>query len=150
MAESGDDIVDVTDEMDSGSSTSKVVRTPLAATGRRSAVWAFFSIPDSNNKDQVKCDLCNTDVKTKDSNTSNLFNHLKHNHPIRHAEVQGCATQSTSTRTPKSTKMRSAIDDTDNQPTITDSFLSRTPYRKDSDRAKILTSAVTNYIISGW
>lgn len=69
------------DEAGSGSSST-------CSRTRRSAVWTYFSLNNNNQKkDLVICDICTRTVKTKDSGTSNLYSHLKHNHPVLYGAV---------------------------------------------------------------
>jgi hypothetical protein len=112
--------------------------TVLESSRKRSPVWALFTIKDISNKDWVTCDVCQTQVKTKDSGTSNLYGHLKSHHPIRYAEIV-----KVSKPKPKASTRSSS------QPTITQLYEAKSKYLKDSERHKVLTECITRFLISG-
>lgn len=66
-----------------------ILRVTQAAptTARKSAVWAYFTIKNVSNEDQVSCNLCDTKIKTCYSSTSNLFSRLKVHHPIQYHTI---------------------------------------------------------------
>ena len=54
-------------------------------------IWKYFGfIPDENGQPtgNPRCCLCELEVLAKDSNTSNLYSHLRHKHPDTHSVVQ--------------------------------------------------------------
>lgn len=91
-----------------------------------SPVWDFFGFKKGNdgspNEDGLPvCRLCMMTVSAKSSNTSNLFSHLKNNHPRQYAEIR-----STSKSTSSGTNQA--------QPSIQEAIVSGQPYPKDSKR----------------
>ena len=111
------------------------------STKRRSPVWAFFTIKSETDKNWVNCDLCDKKVKTKDSGTSNLFGHLKTHHPLRYAEIVKVSCASSQSKN-KSTK-------TQHQPSLAEVIQSKAKYSKDSERHKVLTESILQYLVSG-
>lgn len=113
---------------------------------KRSPVWAYFSVPDEQHKEQVKCDICNDEdgkVKTKDSSTTNLFSHLKNHHPAKYAEIAKVNNGGCSSKSKLKRKFGSG------QPTLTEVLESKIPYAKDSERYRVLTQSVTRYLTAG-
>lgn len=135
--------ITISDDEDETNSSIEVSNT----SRRRSAVWAFFSLKNASEKNWVNCDICQSTVKTKDSSTTNLFNHLKYNHPVRYAQIKdhrrSISTDSASMASTSTSKSCS-------QPTITSAFEATSKYRDDSDRAMEITQSLTRYITSGW
>ena len=59
----------------------------------KSAVWTFFGHKHDSNKkpiDESKpiFKTCRGEVAVKGGNTTNLFSHLKHQHPKQYSELQ--------------------------------------------------------------
>ena len=77
-----------------------------------SAVWTYFGfVPDEKGKpkdeDTAVCMLCSKKVSSKSSNTTNLFSHLRTNHPSEYVKAKDVK------KTPKTTGTSSLT-----QPTI--------------------------------
>ena len=75
---SSDERIEVYDEPDSNTLVSKKKTT--------SFVWKYFGFETGRNGrplrvDAPKCRLCQATVAAKDSNTSNLYSHLRNKHP---------------------------------------------------------------------
>ncbi|XP_067949497.1 E3 SUMO-protein ligase ZBED1-like [Watersipora subatra] len=128
------------ESMPSASSTQLGQTSELSTGSRRSAVWAFFTISDVSNKNWVTCDLCKKGVKTTDSSTSNLFQHLQ----IHHFKEYMTVTPKNATRNRKR-KSQDTSQSLSSQPTLT----SMLPYNRNSEKHTFLTGLVTNYLISG-
>ena len=47
---------------------------------KRSLVWKYFSVVESNGKKKAKCNLCHLEVSYSGGSTGTMSNHLKHIH----------------------------------------------------------------------
>ena len=121
-----------TQESESTSSVSLVTKVNVKA-----AVWRYFGMETDEHgvvKDVdlpvCKIDGCLTRVKTKHSNTSNLYSHLKKHHPTEYEAVR-----------PKSKgKVKP-------KGTIEEAFKLSTKLSPNSQEHKKLTRAITYYIL---
>lgn len=72
------------DEATPGSSTQKDLVPKRGAT---SVIWRWFGFEESDTDQKtVLCKLCCKPIATTDSNTTNLFYHLRKKHVSEHAE----------------------------------------------------------------
>lgn len=116
----------------------ELVRKPRA----KSSAWNYFGFipgPGSSkpaNSDDAICRLCKRSVAAKGGNTSNLFSHLKKQHPRESAEVKAV---STSERETSESQQNSHC-----QPQQTIAKLMK--YSRSSRRWQQLTDAVTNFL----
>ena len=55
---------------------------------KKALVWKYFGFSSTANKDKPVCSICYENVLTKNSNTSNLYSHLKYKHPKEYLEVK--------------------------------------------------------------
>ncbi|XP_058874176.1 E3 SUMO-protein ligase ZBED1-like isoform X1 [Acipenser ruthenus] len=102
-----------------------------------SAVWAFFGFKSSDFKQStILCKKCWKVVPAKGGNTSNLFHHLRHRHPMEYSK---CIEKRSSDKPTK----HSVIE---NQTPISESISNVAPYEPDSKRWKQITDAVTYFI----
>ena len=80
---------------------------------KKALVWKYFGFLSSRatNKDKLICSLCRQEVPTKNSNTSNLYSHLKFKHPKEYLEVapQSAGKRSASTSSDSSSSSQSSI-----------------------------------------
>ena len=107
--------------------------------GKRSAVWAYFKSTDGTGK-QVICSLCKQTVRAGDSNTSNLWAHLRDHHPVQHtASKPKSATSSSSSRT-------LTVSTAASQSPIAAAFSRGQPYDKKGETWRRLTEAITYWI----
>jgi hypothetical protein len=57
-----------------------------------SLVWKYFNKKKDDKglliANMTVCKLCSNEVKQQDGNTSTLMKHLKHNHILKHAELE--------------------------------------------------------------
>ena len=95
----------------------------------KSAVWTFFSYKlDSNGKpiDESKpvFKFCRGEVAVKGGNTTNLFSHLKHQHPKQYSELQ----------LNKDPRQCNQIGSSSSQPTIQQAFANSQKYSRNSKR----------------
>lgn len=81
----------------------------------------------------MTCDICNQKVKTKQSNTTNLWSHLLRNHPEQYAVLKPL---------PVAMKTKSKPESSDGQRTLT-SFQKHAP---NSKRHHEITDAVIKFI----
>lgn len=52
-------------------------------------IWTWFGFsPTDKAQTTVICKVCREEVRTSDGNTTNLFNHLRRQHPKQYAESQ--------------------------------------------------------------
>ena len=106
----------------------------------KSTVWNWFGFDVSDEAQTTpRCKICKTSVATKDSNTTNLFQHLEKKHRPQWEECTAsraaAAQEKENTRTPKK-----------KQVSIDDSFKRAVPYGRDEPRWKRCTNAVAYYI----
>ncbi|XP_038155642.1 E3 SUMO-protein ligase ZBED1-like [Cyprinodon tularosa] len=106
--------------------------------GSSSVIWNWFGFKKSDTEQKVVlCKVCRQPVTTKDSNTTNLFHHLKHKHKPEYEASQKmrCDAAEASTKT-------SFKKPTSTQTKLADAFSHSTPYDSQSKRWKELTEAV--------
>ena len=99
-------------------------------------VWKYFGFEtDANGSplrvDSPKCRLCQATVAAKDSNTSNLYSHLRNKHPQEFLIAQRASSSKTKS------SHRSA------QASILDSWSKQRPLSSSSKEHKALTNSVT-------
>lgn len=106
---------------------------------RNSVVWVWFGYKKTDtDQKKVICKICHREVATTDSNTTNLFYHLK----TRHAEQYN-----DSLKMQQSTKANvKAVEKKSTQASIKESMFKGTPYDKDSRRHIEITDAISAYI----
>lgn len=68
-------------------STSSSISTVGKKKTKRSHVWKFFT-ESSDNKESAVCNSCHGDIKTENSNTTGMINHLRCIHPELHRELK--------------------------------------------------------------
>ena len=104
--------------------------------GATSIKWTWFGFEKSDtDQKNVFCKVCRKLVSAPDSNTTNLFYHLRKNHEKQYGESLRM----------KSTKAQSPS--AQNKPqTVQEAFARGTPYDKDSRRWKEITAAIAIYI----
>ncbi len=112
----------------------ELVSKPFRTT---SAVWHYFGfVPDGEGrpKDEDKpiCKLCSKSVLSKGSNTSNLFAHLRVNHPTIHAQIRKARPTSSSLKE----QPRVA------EPTIMEMITRAQPYSRTSKKWQRITELV--------
>lgn len=106
--------------------------------GATSVVWNWFGYKRADKEQTtVICKQCKNTVISKGGNTSNLFHHLKHRHPVQYEECQKAREESSTAdaRKPKQSRLV--------QHGIAESLASCTPYDRKSKRWKDITQAVT-------
>ncbi|XP_041093515.1 E3 SUMO-protein ligase ZBED1-like [Polyodon spathula] len=102
-----------------------------------SAVWAFFGFKSTDVKQTtILCKKCWNVVPAKGGNTSNLFHHLRHRHPV---EYRKCIEKRSSDKPGK----HAAIE---NLTSVSESVSNVAPYEPDSKRWKQITDAVTYHL----
>ena len=104
-------------------------------------VWKYFGFEtDSNGRprdvDMPKCRLCQAIVAAKDSNTSNLYSHLRSTHPEELLLVQRTSNKSYKQAKGQKTPSR------DGQTSIIDSWSKQQPLSSSSKEHKALTNSV--------
>ncbi|XP_071793267.1 E3 SUMO-protein ligase ZBED1-like [Asterias amurensis] len=105
------------------------------------AVWAHFGfVPDAGgkipaNENQAICRICHREVKVRQGSTSNLYTHLKANHPAKFSSV---APGAKSKQPQPSTSQQAS-----RQSTIQQSFSKHTKYDRKSKIWTKYTDAVT-------
>ena len=130
-----DDIIEITP-------TEAENSQPKGIKRKKSPVWTYFTITDMQRKDWVTCDLCEKTVKTKDSSTTNLLNHLSTTHPEQYQLVGGGSKRHKKTDAqPQSTA--------EQQPTLRSVLERKTKYPNESTCHKQLTDLVRDYLCTG-
>ena len=112
--------------------------------GKRSAILNYFE-EGLNTKGNYSCKLCKIKVKAGESNTSNLRHHIKQHHPQEHALInisQNSQRTSILTKAHESEKPTSSSVSAEMFPIAT-SFAKSTEYKKDRNKWKSLTEAIT-------
>ena len=104
---------------------------------RNSVVWFWFRLKkiDTDQK-TVICKTCLQKVVSSDSNTSNLFYHLKTRHDEQHRDSVKMRETTSKTQTKKKTQ----------QTSLTESFTKGIPYDKQSRRHCEITDAISTFI----
>ncbi|KAK6167190.1 hypothetical protein SNE40_021283 [Patella caerulea] len=125
-----------------------------------SRIWLYFGFGiNDTNQNKVLCRSCKRNVAAKNGNTSNLYAHLKVNHPIHYSQLQQKirtnpkkTTNATSgNKTPQKNMCKGAGSDSNSttsiqsnvQNTHQSSILSSMTYEKTSKRWVTLTNAIT-------
>ncbi|XP_073719120.1 E3 SUMO-protein ligase ZBED1-like [Misgurnus anguillicaudatus] len=115
-----------------------------------SVVWKWFGYRRCDKLQvSVCCKMCRRVVPTSSGNTSNLFYHLKHFHPLEHSESQkmryhkGLSSQPETSLPPPSPTASVSKEKPTQQQTLMAAFM---PYDKQSKRHKDITKAVTNFL----
>ncbi|XP_077417784.1 E3 SUMO-protein ligase ZBED1 isoform X1 [Vanacampus margaritifer] len=106
-----------------------------------SIVWTWFGFsPEDKAQTKVICKVCRDAVRTSDGNTTNLFNHVRRQHPNHYADSQ-------TKRRSDTWQPEAAASSKLTQPTVTQSVNKGTPYEKTSKRWREITEAVTYYLV---
>lgn len=94
-------------------------------------MWKYFGFKqDDEGQSNVICKACFAIVAAPQSNTTNLYQHLKRHHKVQYDEaVQG----------KKSSESRPTT-----QTYITDTLHNATPYPRNSNRSKDITEAIVS------
>jgi ribulose kinase len=85
----------------------------------------------------VSCDICNKTVKTKDSSTSNLYNHLSSTHPDEYA-LLGAKQKNANNSSSR-----------EKQQTLKSLLERKDKYPSESHRHKHRTGLVTDFLSTG-
>ena len=125
---------------DSEACLSETVSSPLLVSKTKTKVyiWKYFVFETDINGcprcvNSPKCRLCNVTVATKDSNTSNLYSHLKSKHPDEYLIAQRASNTSKRSKSTDGQAMRTLLDTWDKQQ----------PLSTSSKEYKALTGAIT-------
>lgn len=107
-----------------------------------SEIWGYFGFKKTDiSQSEVLCKQCRKTALTKRGNTTNLFSHLKQHHVREYEECMAkkpSVEPSTSTCESSSTKAK--------QTSISEAFMSATPYATNSCRFTEITEAITYHI----
>lgn len=104
-----------------------------------SVVWTSFGFnKDDNEQTHIKCNPCRKTVSATKGKTTNLFQHLEHNHVT---EYEQCMAQKR-----KETDRRPATSASIKQVSITQTLTNATKYEKDLRRWKEITDAICYHI----
>lgn len=107
-----------------------------------SIVWRWFGFKKEDvEQTTVICKICRKSVATKGSSTTNLYHHLK-THPLENEECLKLRATSPSGAIPKKMPKQPAL----TQLSLASSLSRSTPYDKNSQKQKEITSAVTHHI----
>ena len=126
---SSDERIEEYDEPDSNTLVSKKKTT--------SFVWKYFGFETDRNGrplriDTPKCRLCQATVAAKDSNTSNLYSHLRNKHPEEFVIAQRASSSK------KKNSRRS------NQTLLLDSWSKQQPLSSSSKEHRALTNSIAH------
>lgn len=129
------------DHETAGPSTTSGSEDLVPRQGSTSLVWRWFGFQkDDAVQDNVICKICRKSVPAKQSSTTNLFSHLRHNHSKEHGEYEKLQDAQQKPSTSGRPKPQSI------QQTLTESFGKRVPYERKSKRWQDITNAVTKFI----
>jgi len=108
----------------------------------KSATWNYFHIKSDSdgqpsNLSKPVCSKCLKPVSATHGNTSNLFTHLRHKHPLLHAQKR-------SHQKPSGGKAKPSR--SEDQPTIEHAFTQSQNYNRKSKKWQQLTNVVTKCI----
>ena len=104
----------------------------------KSPVWTYF-VMEAQSGDKVICRECRRTVSAKNCNTSNLFSHLKNNHPRLYDSVKK-ASQDTQKRTTVATEKNFRLS------SIVESLTKFQKYNRKSRKWQSLTDSVTHFL----
>ena len=112
-----------------------------APTGAKSKVWKYFGFAMNEtgtivNKTWVKCTLCKNDMSFC-GNTTNLSYHLEQKHPEQFSECCSVKQGSGKAVAPRCDE---------DQPSITECFACKTPYKHESKRYETCENALVEFI----
>ncbi|XP_013860010.1 zinc finger BED domain-containing protein 1, partial [Austrofundulus limnaeus] len=111
----------------------------VAKRGSSSVIWNWFGFKQADTEQKVVlCKVCRQTVTSKDSNTTNLFHHLKHKHKPEYEASQKMRYDAAEALALTS----KAKKPTTTQTKLADAFVHSTPYDSQSKRWKALTEAV--------
>ncbi|XP_051571349.1 E3 SUMO-protein ligase ZBED1-like [Myxocyprinus asiaticus] len=123
--------------MASGSTEPDTVETLVSKKNSMSVVWGYFGFKKEDAaQHQVLCKTCLANVATSRGNTTNLYQHLKKHHK---AMYNSCMAKKPNTSV-------SSKPNTTRQGSLTEMFLSLTPYERTSKQHVEITQAVTEFI----
>nr|XP_055030442.1 E3 SUMO-protein ligase ZBED1-like [Misgurnus anguillicaudatus] len=105
--------------------------------GTNSPIWQYFGFrPNERGQprdtSEVVCRICGQVIRAKDAQTTNLHDHLRVHHPAQYSSLPVSSSRTTELRR--------------NQPTLSEAFAKVTKYKRDSERWKQCTDAVTRYL----
>ena len=106
--------------------------------GATSIVWTWFGFRASDVKQEVICKECNKVVSAPQSNTTNLFNHLKKHHKPKYEECMK-AKANVNSQNPRPCPAPT-------QTTITATLHQAEPYPSTSQRHAEITDAMSFYL----
>ena len=118
--------------------TTTVGEELLPKLGVKSPVWTYFGM-EAQSGDKVICRECRRAVSAKNGNTSNLFSHLKNNHPRLYGSVKE-ASQGTQKRATVATEKNLR------QPSIAVSLTKFQKYDRKSRKWQSLTESATYFL----
>ncbi len=99
-------------------------------------VWKYFGFhKDDVEQKNTKCKVCLKTVVTTQSNASNLYHHLEHNHAVEFEDVRKAQSSKQGSRSA-----------TPRQQPITEAFAGATPYERTSKRWIEITNAIAYHI----
>ncbi|XP_032432377.1 zinc finger BED domain-containing protein 1-like [Xiphophorus hellerii] len=104
------------------------------------AVWEYFGFKPNDRGEPLNlcepvCRICHKIVATKGSNTTNLYVHLKHNHPVKFFQLRR-----------KSTTGGPSSSSSSRQSTVNETFHRQEAYKKDGAKWCALTDSVVRLI----
>uniref|UniRef100_A0A9J8CLF4 BED-type domain-containing protein n=1 Tax=Cyprinus carpio carpio TaxID=630221 RepID=A0A9J8CLF4_CYPCA len=109
--------------------------------GATSVAWTWFGYKKTDvHQTTVVCKVCRLPVPTTDSNTTNLFYHLRKNHEKEYRESQRAKTAKAASSDGVSAQNKLQTQ------TLQQAFTRGTPYSHSSRRWKEITSAVAKHI----
>ena len=113
----------------------------LPKVGAKSPVWTYFGMEAQSGEsgDKVICRECRCTVSAKNGNTSNLFSHLKNNHPKLYSTVKEA-----SLGAQNSTK--AATEKNPTQSSIAEMLTQSQKYNRKSRKWRSLTDSVTYFL----
>lgn len=94
----------------------------------------FGFYKSDRSQTNVVCKLCKTVIPTKTGNTTNLFYHLSHAHPLEHSRIRQQRPTTSAAAIPRK------------QQTTMERYSASVPYDKASKRYEEITEAVAYHI----
>ena len=102
-----------------------------------SLVWQHFGFEESDEAQaHIMCKMCYNVISAPLGNTTNLFNHLRHNHKVAYDKLGLLKKQKEKTTTPT----------TSVQTSISNTLYNAIPYPSNSDRNKQITAAIGYFL----
>ncbi|KAI2662058.1 E3 SUMO-protein ligase ZBED1 [Labeo rohita] len=105
--------------------------------GANSPIWQYFGFRTNErgqprDTSEVVCRICGQVIRAKDAQTTNLHDHLRVHHPAEYSSLPVSSSRTTEPRR--------------NQPTVSEVFAKITKYKRERERWKQCTDAVTRYL----